>query len=83
VDKIGDILGSILGSVFGFVGAFLPADAWPPTEWPAQVFASLVILALMIGAVYVWRRLGKGLLFVLIAFAAFIGLVVVSMKSGR
>lgn len=83
MDRIGDILGGILGSVFGFVGAFLPDDAWPPTEWPAQVFASLVILALMIGAVYVWRRLGKGLLFVLIGFAFFVGLVVISMKSGR
>jgi len=68
-------VGGIWESVKGFFGGLF-GGIGGPDSWPSWVFAGLGLLIVMGLGVYAWNRLGKGLLFVIMALAALIVIAV-------
>lgn len=70
-----DALKGILSQVADFFGGLL-GNIGGPSSWPGWVFAGLAVAAIMGGAVYIWNRIGKGMLVVLVLAAILLGIVV-------
>lgn len=70
----------IIGNIWATLTGWLPDSLFSPGDWPPEAFVALVVLVLLLGAAYVWKRIGKGLLVVLILLGIFAFLVYRSMQ---